>query len=66
MSIALSLLLPQKEPSDDKEMNEIEQWLGERPANTPSLQFEQFLQRRADVLEQQPTKKTSNQDSSLI
>lgn len=53
-----------------KEANEIEQWLGEREqSNTPSMQFEQFLARRADALDQQPTKKNTaynNQDSSLI
>lgn len=53
-----------------KEVNEIEQWLGEREqSNTPSMQFEQFLARRADALDQQPAKKSTsynNHDSSLI
>lgn len=62
-----------REPSDDKEMREIEGWLSnEQPssANAPPAsngQFEQFLQRRANALEQQPMKKNAfNQDSSLI
>ncbi|XP_017477617.1 PREDICTED: TOM1-like protein 2 [Rhagoletis zephyria] len=58
-------------PNEDvKEVNEIEQWLGEREqSNTPSMQFEQFLARRADALDQQPAKKSTsynNHDSSLI